>query len=410
MKRLHYAWVIVACAFVTLAISNGMLLAGLSVFDEQLLSTFGWSRGTLKLRDFVTMAVAGLAGPVAGALADRYGVRPLMLTGALLLAGGMLAWSQVQSVTDMVLIHVAFGFALATAGLIVNVVLVSRWFEKRRGTAIGLALVGTSLGSTIFPMVNARLLGAMAWPEVFRWLAIVPLFLLPLVWWVVVERPRDIGRAPFGAGSQTDAPAPGSPSATEDGVPFSVAIRTRAFWTLALGAMMTFYAILGAASHLFLHLRDLEFEVEAAARGVSLLFAMGLIGKATFGILADHIRPKRVFLLGLASMFVGSLCLASMKASLFWPFVVTFGLGWGGLYTVLQLLTIDTFGLRSAGRILGTITVLDAVGGGLGPWVTGALYDRFGDYSVAFGLMSVMIAISFLAASTLDVRRPIRTS
>ena len=401
MRRLHYAWVIVACAFVTLAISNGMLLAGLSVFDEQLLSTFGWNRATLKLRDFVTLAVAGLAGPVAGALADRYGVRPLILAGALLLTGGMFAWSRVQSVTDMVLIHVAFGFALATAGLVVNVLLVSRWFHRRRGTAIGLALVGTSLGSTVFPLVNARMLQTMAWPQVFEWLALVPLVLVPIALFLVRERPRDIGRAPLGC-ETSEARS----SSEEDGVSFGQAIRTRAFWTLALGAMMTFYAILGAASHLFLHLRDLDFDLPAAARGVSLLFAMGLVGKATFGILADHLRPKRVFLLGLASMFVGSLCLASMNASLFWPFILAFGLGWGGLYTVLQLLTLEIFGLRAAGRILGTITVLDAVGGGLGPWVTGALYDRFGDYAVAFGLMSAMIAVSFLAATTLDTKRP----
>ena len=88
MKR-HYHWVIAGSALFTLFVTNGITIGGLSVFDESLLQTFGWTRGALKFRDLLTLAIAGLIGPLAGALADRFGVRPLMAAGAVVLALGM---------------------------------------------------------------------------------------------------------------------------------------------------------------------------------------------------------------------------------------------------------------------------------------------------------------------------------
>jgi MFS family permease len=132
---------------------------------------------------------------------------------------------------------------------------------------------------------------------------------------------------------------------------------------------------------------------------------MGLVGKFLFGWLGDVMDRRRVFVMNLAVMFAGSLCLASMSKAAFWPFLVLFGVGWGGLYTMLQLLTVDCFGLKAAGKILGTITLLDAIGGGLGPWVTGVLFDRTGSYAVPFAAVSALIFLALLAGATLEVPR-----
>lgn len=171
------------------------------------------------------------------------------------------------------------------------------------------------------------------------------------------------------------------------------------FWALAFTAMMTFYSMLAASAHLFLHLRGLGFEPPVAARGLSLMFGMALIGKFLFGLLADHLPQKKVFLGNIAVMFFGSLFLASLDARLVWVAIILFGLGWGGLYTLLQLQAVNSFGLSAAGKILGTITVLDAAGGGLGIFLTGFLYDRFGSYQVPFALLSVLLFLAFLIST-----------
>lgn len=98
-------------------------------------------------------------------------------------------------------------------------------------------------------------------------------------------------------------------------------------------------------------------------------------------------------------MFFGSLFLASLDAKLVWVAIILFGLGWGGLYTLLQLQAVNSFGLSAAGKILGTITVLDAAGGGLGIFLTGFLYDRFGSYQVPFALLSVLLFLAFLIST-----------
>ena len=397
MKKTPYQWVIVACAFLMLCFTNGLTLQGLAVFDEKLLDAFGWSRGTLKFRDLLTFLIAGCAGPFIGAIADRYGVRKLMAVGLVLLSIGLYCYSLMGNSTHLYLVHVLFGSSLAAAGLVVNILLVSRWFNAKRGTAIGLALIGTSLGNIIFAQVNTQLAESMPWQTAFRYIAILPLLLLPMVIWVIRERPETAGSA-----TAQDSPAALPPN--DPGIGYQEALRSVNFWAIALGAMMTFYAILGVSSHLFLHLRGFDFTPQAAAKGIGLLFFFGLIGKGIIGFLSDFFNSKWVYIANLAVMLIGSFFLTTLSVSYYWPFLIFFGLGWGGLYTMIQLLTVESFGLKAAGRILGTITILDALGGGLGPWVTGVLFDQTQSYRLPFTVVTVLIGLALVAA--LFIRTP----
>ena len=136
--KLFYGWIIAACAMVALWVTNGLIIPGITAFDPSLLEEFGWSRGTLKFRDLITFALAGLLGPLAGALADRYGVRRFMIFGAALLAVCLALYGRISSALHMYAIHALFAVVLATCGLIVAIMLVSNWFVARRGTAIGI--------------------------------------------------------------------------------------------------------------------------------------------------------------------------------------------------------------------------------------------------------------------------------
>jgi sugar phosphate permease len=397
--KFFYGWIIAACALVTLWVTNGLVIPGITAFDPPLLDEFGWSRGALKFRDLITFALAGLLGPLAGALADRFGVRRFMLLGAALLAVSLVLYGRITSALQMYAIHALFALVLVTCGLIVAVMLVSNWFVKRRGTAIGIALVGTSLGGMFFPRFATGLIAEHGWRRAFALEAFFPLVLVAVIALLVRSRPQDKGLEPLGA--RPSAAAAGGTGRPElPGLDYWTALKTPTFWALAFAAMTTFFSILGFQANLILHITvDLGFSPQRGAYGMTLLFGMALIGKFVFGFLADHLHHQRVFLGNIAVMLAGAVLLATMESGLLWVAIVLFGLGWGGLYTLIQLLSVECFGLRSAGKILGTITTFDAIGGGFGIWLTGALHDWTGSYRAAFILVVVLIFLAFLAAT-----------
>lgn len=391
----YYGWIIAVASGCILMVTNGMTLAGLNVFDQPLLEALGQASGqpvslaALKVRDAITLGVSGLLAPLAGAAADRFGVRPLMLMGALFLSAGYFLYGTVDSLRDIYGIHLLFASALASCGLVVNVILVSRWFVKDRGLAMGIALAGTSLGNGTLPPLHVALMGEFGWREAFGWVSLLPLCLIPVILFVVRERPENLQ-------SQQPLTAGNARLVTPPSLTLRAALGTLNFWVLALVAMLTFFAIIGTQAHLNLYMLGRGFSQIDAGLSYTVLFYLGLVGKIASGFLADRVSRKSVFVATLAIMCSGALLLTLPALSLIWFALVLFGLGWGGLYTLLQLQAADYFGPQHLGKILGAITVLDTVGGGLGPPLIGALRDRADSYQPAFLLIGCLVGLALL--------------
>jgi len=390
--RIFYGWIIVLTSFLMLWVTNGLTLSGLTVFDKPILDQFGWNVGGLKFRDFITMCMAGLFAPVMGAVADRIGVRPLMALSIVMLSVGYFIYANIQTLQHVYYIHVIFAAVLAAGGLVVNVMLVSRWFVLKRGTALGLILVGTSLGNALFPQINTALINAFGWRTAFQCAAVILLLMLPVIIFFIKEFPHTIGLHPLGGDtgkSHTQKPV-------LTGMAYAEALKTINFWAMAVIAMSTFYSILAFSAHLVLYMIGQGFSKETAAGGLGVLFVISIIGKTAFGYMADHLNRRMVFNCNLCIMFLGTLLLITARSVTFWPAIILVGFGWGGLYTLLQLMAVNIFGLKSSGKILGTITIMDAFGGGMGIWLTGVLYDKTGSYTLAFTIIAVLVGVAFL--------------
>ncbi|WP_323032698.1 MFS transporter [Paracoccus sp. (in: a-proteobacteria)] len=404
MKR-YYPWLMAVMGMLVLLVSNGLIVTGLTAFDESLLKEFGWSRSELKLRDLITLVLAGWMAPFLGVVIDKVGPRKLILAGVALLAALYYAYAHVHSLAQLYWIHVGFAAVLVAAGLNVAVIFVSQWFVTHRGTAIGIALVGTSLGGMVFPKLGVQLMQSMDWRAAFLWETAIPLAFLVLAF-LFARSPRPGGIQPWGAYKAADDAAKGKPTtSTLPDIGYREALRTRTFWVLAFVAMTTFFSIMAVSANLFLHMRDLGFEPAQAGNGLGLMFGMAMVGKFAFGFLADMFPAKRVFLLNLAIMAAGAFILATLRADVLWYSLALFGLGWGGLYTMIQLLAVNAFGLGSAGKILGTITLLDATTAGLGIWVTAKIFDITKSYHIAFSLICVLIVLALLTATLIRDER-----
>lgn len=398
MKR-YYPWLMALMGMLVLLVSNGLTITGLTAFDESLLKEFGWTRSELKLRDLITLVLAGWMSPFMGALIDRVGPRRLILGGLALLAALYFAYAHVLSLAHLYWIHVGFAAVLVAAGLNVSVIFVSQWFVTHRGTAIGIALVGTSLGGMLFPKLGVHLMQTMDWRAALLWETAVPMAFLVIAF-LFARSPRPGGIQPWGADKAAADAISGKPVTTQlADLGYAQAMRTRTFWVLAFVAMTTFFSIMAVSANLFLHMRDLGFEPAKAGNALGLMFGLAMVGKFLFGFLADVLPAKRVFLLNLAIMAAGAVILATMRADLIWYSLALFGLGWGGLYTMIQLLAVNAFGLSAAGKILGTITLLDATTAGLGIWVTAKIFDVTKSYHIAFSLICVLIVLALLAAT-----------
>jgi MFS family permease len=380
-------------AMLLLMVTNGLTTTGITAFDSAILKEFGWSRGDFKFRDLLTLVVAGWAAPLAGILIDRLGVRRLMMLGLALFCVLYFLYGRIDNLFHLYAIHVGFAVVLVCAGVNIAVILASQWFVKHRGTAVGIAVMGSSLGGIVYPTAIVSLIGAVGWRQGFAWMTLVPLLFLALVF-LLVRSPAEKGLMPYG-----DAEAAEVDRRSAGDLTYSEAIRTRSFWCLAIVAMTTFYAVLSVVAHLFLHMRDLGFDARAAGVALAVLFTPGLVSKFLFGFLADRFNPRRVFIANLLIMLAGLMLLATQSKALVWAAIGIIGFGWGGAYTLIQLQAVNNFGLTHSGKILGTITLMDANAGGLGIWLTGVLFDRFKNYEVAFYVLVGLVSVAVLAAT-----------
>ena len=195
---LTYRWIILAVSFLLITVTNGLTLGGMYVFKEEIMKSLSQITGEdvlradLKLRDAITLWSTAVFGFFAGAVADKIGVKKLMVSGLLILSVCFWQYGQAESLNQMYIIHIFMGFVLCISGMLVNVILISRWFNKSRGLAIGILLAGTSTGNGLFPQFNTLLLSLGDWREVMTWLSLVPLILIPFLLMVVKNGPGDL--------------------------------------------------------------------------------------------------------------------------------------------------------------------------------------------------------------------------
>lgn len=415
--RAPYSWFTIAQLLVLLTVSNGIIATGIPVFDVQILQELGVTRGALKFRDFVQIMSAGCAGLGIGYLATRLHPRRIAQLGLLLLAACMLVYGTVRDVQDIYLLHVPLGFCYSSAHAIIVVLIVQRWFATHRAGAIGIALAGTSLGSAIFPQVGVWLIGQYGWRHGLQAFALFPALLLPLLLVFLKDSPASIGALRYGEAATSGDEAAMHPGAqqADRGAPSRTAagaeaverpIRVADVALLALGTFGVFYASAAMAAHTFLNLRDQGLSPQQAATGLSTLFITGLVGKTLSGFAADRWGTANVWLLHQVLLIVGISSLTYVGLAGRWPGLILLGYGWGGCFSLTQMMIADRFAGPRLSRLMGWFILFEGLSAGLGSWLTGVLFDRSGGYQLPFTVCVGLVATSILATTRLRAAAP----
>lgn len=392
--RHYYPWVIVGSGLLTLLVINGLTTSSLSVFDEALLREFRLSRTQLRLRESVTNGVAAVFILLSGWLIDRVGVKALLLTGLVFMTAALSLYSFVLLPWQLYVVHALLGFAYVCAGSVPVIILVSTWFRRQRGLALGLTLVGTSLGSAVFPPILNALIQSQGWRGTFWLLSALPLLMLVFVAVAVRNSPADVRGAAWGNRDEVEETP--ETDLLHQGVAYREAVRSPVFWLISACGLLSFFGVVGVVSNLFLHLRGLNFTPAAAAQTLSLYFVLALTGKFVISSLSDYVDVYRIFTACFVGLALGVAGLAFADAA-FVPWAVGLtALSWGGVFTLYNVLIVRTFGLKEAGKINGSIGFWESLGSLSGPVLTGWWFQQAGSYQPAFGFIAGALGVAAL--------------
>jgi len=408
MPRLpfFYGWVIVAVTFVTMGIGVNARTS-FSLLFAPIVDEFGWDRGTTAGAFSFGFIVSALLSPGMGRLMDKTGPRTVMELGTVLMAGGLLIAPLTREPWHLYLsIGVLVGAGSICLGYSGQSLFLPNWFVARRGLAIGIAFAGVGIGSvTLLPWVQS-MIDRAGWRAASLSLGIVVLVVLTPLNLLLRKRPEDLGLAPDGDGAARVA-ASAAPSNVVDpdwaAVDWTLrrAMRTARFWWLALGYFCGLYIWYAVQVHQTKYLVEIGFSSTAAAWALGLVSSFGIPGQIALGHLSDRIGREWIWAIasfGFAICFTSLMLLQHQPSFvLVYVMVVAQGFLGYGLTSVMGAVVAEIFQGRSFGTIFGTIMLVALAGGAAGPFVTGVLHDRLGDYNAAFALGIVVSAVSALA-------------
>ena len=412
-----YGWVIVAVAFVTMGVGVNARTA-FSLLFPPILDEFGWERGVTAGAFSFGFLVSAVLSPSLGRLMDRRGPRVVIELGVGLMAAGLLLAPLVRQPWHLyATLGVLVGGGSVCLGYTGQALFLPNWFVRRRGLAISVAYSGVGVGSIILLPWLQDLIGRAGWRASCWALGILILALLAPLNLLLRRRPEDLGLEPDG----DDAP-PGSPAANRTANVVDLAwaavdwtlgraMRTTRFWWIMVGYFCGLFAWYAVQVHQTKYLVEIGFSPTDAAWALGVVSLAGIPGQIALGHLSDRIGREWVWTvgsLGFALCYLDLLLLRHAPTpTLLYLMVVSQGMLGYGLTSVVGAIPAEIFQGRHYGTIFGTLMLASIVGGAAGPWVTGALYDATGSYTLAFSLAigsSVLSAVAIWLAAPRAVR------
>jgi sugar phosphate permease len=394
--RIFYGWWVVAAGCGLETLIGGLMFHAYGAYVVLLREEFGWSKTMLSAAFSMARAESGILGPVQGWLTDRFGPRTLIRVGMVIFAVGFMLLSQIRSPLTFFLTFFLIALGSSLGGYLPIGVAIVAWFRRRRALALSVSATGMAIGGLLTPLVVLALT-RFGW----RWTAflsgvLVLLAGLPLAQ-LVHHRPEALGERPDGdppepAGGPRPAAAPRreEPSFTP-----GQAVRTPAFWYVALGHGSALLVVSAVMVHLAVHVTErLGYTLAQAASVTALMTVMQVAGQLGGGLAGDRFSKRAIVTACMLAHGAALLILA--WATAFWmlaAFAVLHGLAWGIRGPLMSAIRADYFGSASFGTITGLSSMIVMLGMMGGPLVAGILADRTGSYTSGFVVLAVLAGI-----------------
>jgi MFS family permease len=408
--KIFYGWRMAGAACGIQFLLGALLLQSFGLYIAVLSEEMGWSKTTLSGAAAMQSMEAAVIGPLLGWMMDRFGPQLIVRWGIVIFSLGLLLLSQVGSVSTFYVSAVLMAIGASLAGYFPLSVAIVQWFEKYRARALSIMSLGLAMGGLVVPAL-AWFMQHVGWRTTAAATGVLALVVgLPLA--------RMIRRRPEDHGEHVDGISPAEHLiAAAEGTPrppaqaeFTVreALRTRAFWLLAIGHGLALLVVTAVNVHAITHMKEgLGYPVSTAGWIIMLMTFGQMLGVLLGAGMGDRFDKRKVTALCMLSHALGLLCLTYSTGM---PGLIAFaafhGLAWGLRGPFMLAIRADYFGRHAIGVIMGISAAIVAVGQVAGPLVAGVLADLTGNYRLGFTVLAVLSAlgsVSFMLAT-----RPVR--
>ena len=393
--QLFHGWWIVAASFLTIFMFFGIRHT-FGVFLVPMCTEMGWSRGELSLVFAVTMVLYGMAAIVWGWLTDRYSPRLTVTLSAVIGLVGYALTGLVRTRTHMLFSYgLLFGVGMA-GSYVPTTITVRRWFHQRAGLAMGIAVAAVGAGGFILAPAARVLIDTVGWRWTYGIIGLLGLAIVPPFAWAKMRRdPQAMGLFPDGE----DGPPP-----TADATPAKIPgrreiLRNRTFWAVSFSYLFVTGGTYTIIAHIVAFAQDIGISARTGSFALGVIGLSSIAGRLLMGIGSDRIGRRRALLMALGIEFIAMLGLFHVRsAGALMVFSVVLGIGYGSFVPLYPVLMGDLFGGVNLAFLFGISTLLSGTGAGIGPFVAGALFDRFGNYTWAFLMVTVSLVCSAVLA------------
>ena len=410
--QIFYGWRMAGAACGIQFLLGALLLQSFGLYIAVLSEEMGWSKTTLSGAAAMQSMEAAVIGPLLGWMMDRFGPQLIVRWGIVIFSLGLFLLSQVGSVSTFYASAVLMAIGASLAGYFPLSVAIVQWFEKYRARALSFMSLGLAMGGLVVPAL-AWFMQHFGWRTTAAVTGVLALVVgLPLAR-MIRRRPEDHGEHVDGISpaEQLISAAEGKPRPPAQ-AEFTVreALRTRAFWLLAIGHGLALLVVTAVNVHAITHMKEgLGYTVSTAGWIIMLMTFGQMLGVLLGAGIGDRFEMRKVTALCMLSHALGLLCLtyATGMYGLI-AFAALHGLAWGLRGPFMLAIRADYFGRHAIGVIMGISAAIVAVGQVAGPMVAGMLADLTGNYRLGFTVLAVLSAlgsVSFMLAT-----RPVQPS
>jgi len=379
----YYGWVVVGMCALANMVAFGFAYS-YGVFFKPLAAELGCERSVIAGAFSVFAIVSNSAAFFAGTLLDKFGAKVIFGVAGFALGLSMFAMSTASSLLEIyIYFGLIFSFGVAFS-YVPAMATVSKWFQERRGTAIGLTAAGLGAGTLFFFPLNAWLISIFGWRKSYVILGVV-------TWLIFIVIVTFIRKPP----TREDGESKDTPGSVE-GLSLAEAFKTRTLCMLCLTWFFAAIALWAVMIHMVMMCTDRGMSLTLAASMGGIIGGTSIFGRIGSGFISDKLGRKTTCMLALIGQTVMLVWLIfSSEIWMFLVFAILFGLSSGGWTGVIPAFPADYFGIKATGSILGVVIIIVGVGIAVGPYAGGVIYDVTGSYNymIIMCILSSILAI-----------------